>query len=129
MLPLAAIAALTLSDVNPELEKKARALVDQLSRGDFKTPQSSFSAQMVKALPEDKLGAAWKQVVDAAGTFKSVGAATPSKESGYEIVTVAATFERLAFNVRVVLTSLKLLAKPPLMLVFEMVSAPVRPVK
>jgi dienelactone hydrolase len=102
MLSLAAVAALTLSDVNPELEKKARALVDQLSHGDFKTPQSSFSAQMVKALPEDKLGAAWKQVVDSAGAFKSAGAATPSKESGYEIVTVAATFERAPLNVRVV---------------------------
>jgi dienelactone hydrolase len=102
MLPLAAVAVLTLSNANPELEKKARTLVEQLSHGDFKTPQSSFSAQMVKALPEDKLGAAWKQVSDSAGALKSVGAATASSDHGYEIVTLAASFERAALDVRVV---------------------------
>ncbi len=61
MLSLAAIAALTLTDANPELEKKARALVDQLIKGDFKTPQASFTDKMQAGLGEAKLAATGKQ--------------------------------------------------------------------
>ncbi len=56
------------------LEAHVRKLVDQLSKGDFDGAEKGFGPKLSRALPKDKLTAAWKQVVSQAGDFAASGA-------------------------------------------------------
>src|SRR5262249_26836579 len=51
-------------------ERAARALVEQLARGEFAKATQNFDATMRKVVPPDDLKKGWQQIVAGAGAFQ-----------------------------------------------------------
>jgi dienelactone hydrolase len=80
----------------------ARAFVQTVAKEDFAAAVKTFDETMTKAMPAEKLGATWKQIVGQAGAFqKQLGTRTETKGE-YETVIVACEFEKAKLDVRVV---------------------------
>jgi uncharacterized protein len=84
------------------LVKAARALAEQLVKGDFARATQNFDAAMRKAMPPDELKKGWEQTVAKAGAFKKQLGTRSETQDGHEIVYVTCAFEKAAFDVRVV---------------------------
>ncbi|HEV2418029.1 MAG TPA: DUF3887 domain-containing protein [Terriglobia bacterium] len=55
-----------------QMESAARALVDQLSSGDYADVEQKFDSRMKSGLPVDKLTAVWNQALDRLGKFSQI---------------------------------------------------------
>jgi uncharacterized protein len=77
-----------------DLEASARDLVDRLARGDFAGASASFDARMAAALPVDKLGAAWGQIVAQAGKFEQAESVKVTHAAGHWPALVTCRFAR-----------------------------------
>lgn len=88
-----------------ELTKKAQALVESISEGDFTTPVAGFDATMASVMPPEKLEEAWKALIAKAGAFNGMGATRKEKADKYDIVYVTCNFEQGPIDVKVVFDS------------------------
>lgn len=85
-----------------ELKTKAPVLVDVLVREDYAEAVKDFDDAMKKALPEERLEAAWKSTVQQAGPFRQRLGLRTEQAQGYDIVTVECEFEKSDIDIRVV---------------------------
>lgn len=85
----------------PTAEETARALCEQMARGDFSDCAARFSAAVRASLDEAGLKAAWDQVVSGAGEYRGVYGLSESENGG--AVTVVTTLEYANTGVAVTL--------------------------
>jgi hypothetical protein len=85
-----------------DIETRANALVDSLSREDFAAVVGHFDATMKAVLPEAALKQTWTGLTQQAGPFKSRGKSRVTSEMGYTVVYVECAFERANLNAKVV---------------------------
>ncbi|MBN1939976.1 MAG: alpha/beta fold hydrolase [Candidatus Aminicenantes bacterium] len=81
---------------------KARAMVDALSREDFKASVRDFDETMLKLSGPDKMAALWKQISGQLGAFQRRSGDRRDKLGHYDIVLVTCVFEKQTFDFRVV---------------------------
>jgi hypothetical protein len=81
----------------------AKAVVDELARGDFAGAAARFDERMRAALPEAKLRAAWEQIVRQTGAYRRRGEPHAEAAGGLRVGVVPAEFERATLDVRVTL--------------------------
>lgn len=55
-----------------EMESSARAIVDELSSGEYADIEHKFNSNMKSGLPVDKLTTAWNQALDQLGKFSAI---------------------------------------------------------
>jgi hypothetical protein len=91
-----------LGPVPEDLEQATRALIEELARGDAAAAAAGFDATMASALPPDKLGAAWAQLVGQAGAFGGIESARMTAEGGHWIVYAACRFAATGLVVKAV---------------------------
>ncbi len=84
---------------------KARALVQSLAAGDFKTPISGFDENMKKSLPAEALGQAWRQLQGGGGAYRKISSVRTEKAGGYDIVYVKCEFEKSLYEVKLAFDS------------------------
>ncbi len=103
---LVTLAALALPAAAAEGEaarkEAAQALVAALAKGDLAAAGKDFNDAMKKALPEDKLKAAWAKVQKEAGPYKKQLAVRTEPREKYQLVFVTCRFEKADLDVRVV---------------------------
>jgi dienelactone hydrolase len=80
----------------------AQALARALLKDDYAAAGKDFDAVMRKALPADKLEAAWKATVGKAGPFREERGTREARLQGYDIVFVTCRFEKSDIDVKVV---------------------------
>lgn len=85
-----------------DLEKRAKALVEQLSRGDWEAAAAPFDAKMKEVLPPEKLEAMWGQLVSQCGRLGAIGEPRPEKVAGAEARFVRCDFARMALDAKVI---------------------------
>jgi dienelactone hydrolase len=86
----------------PPEEAAARALIDHLVRGDVTAATSGFDATMAGALPPEKLGAVWQQIVGQVGAFEAVTGVETSRAGAHTTVLVTCRFARASLVAKVV---------------------------
>lgn len=85
-----------------ELGRKAAALTDLMSQNDWAAVRVDFDATMREGLSEEQLAAAWKQVVQLQGDYRSRGEPTRVLKPGTLVVfDTPMTFERGLMKSRV----------------------------
>jgi pimeloyl-ACP methyl ester carboxylesterase len=82
--------------------KTARQFAESLAKGRYDDAAKLYDETMAKALPVEKLKAAWEQVAASSGAFKSLGEPAASKEGGYDVVIIPAKFKNASLNLRIV---------------------------
>ena len=85
-----------------DLTALAKSFVIQLEKGDFVAAARPFDATMQKAMPAEKLSAAWQALVGQAGPFKQQVGSRAIKAQGYDIVFVTCEFALVKIDVKVV---------------------------
>lgn len=81
---------------------KARAMIDALSRGDFRAAAADFDETMMKVSGPEKLAEFWKQVPGQMGALKRQTAARRDQLGPYDIALVTCEFEKVTLDARVV---------------------------
>lgn len=83
------------------LELKAKKLVEQLTKGQYGEAVKGFGPKLTRAMPKDKLEAAWKQLLAQAGEFQSAGAVTLEPAGAeFTVVYVDCKFSKGPFRVK-----------------------------
>jgi dienelactone hydrolase len=80
----------------------ATDLIDRLAKGDFQAAAGPFADAMNAAAPPEKLAEIWTSLQTQMGPFKRRGAVRTDKLGEYDVVFVAAEFERSAVEFKVV---------------------------
>jgi dienelactone hydrolase len=80
----------------------ANELIDRLAKGDFQTAAGTFADAMKAAAPPEKLAEIWTSIQTQMGPFKRRGAVHTDKLGEYDVIFVAAEFERSAVEFKVV---------------------------
>ncbi len=81
---------------------RAKAFVDQLSKGEFAQALEPFDATMRRVVPEEKLKKIWAGVVAKAGPFKRQVGARTEKSGPHEAVFVTCEFGKGRLDVKIV---------------------------
>lgn len=84
-------------------ESAARAFVEELSKGAFAHPATTFSAEMAEALPPAKLEAAWRKLEEDAGRLVAIDATRVEEKPPFKVVLATCRFERARKRLRVTL--------------------------
>ena len=93
-----------------DLQGIAGGFVDLLAAGDFAAAVKRFDPAMTAALPADKLRDVWKSLNTQAGVFQKQTGTRVAKESGYQVVFVACTFEKAVLEAKIVFDASKRIA-------------------
>jgi hypothetical protein len=88
-----------------DLVPAAERFVDRLARGEYTAATQQFAEVLVRAMPPDKLGAAWRSLVPGAGVFKQRLSSTSARSQGFDVVVVTCAFEKASIDVKVVFDS------------------------
>jgi dienelactone hydrolase len=88
--------------IDADLEAAARALFKALTKEDFQAAGKDFDATMQKALPADKLGTTWKDLLKQFGTFLKQTDVRQQQAGKYQIIILTCQFEKAPLDVRVV---------------------------
>ncbi len=83
-------------------EALARAVVEQLSRGELGAVVARFDDTMQSKLGHDQLAEVWDGLIRQVGPVRSIEDAAVSQKEGYDIVTVIVRFDKAPMAVRVV---------------------------
>jgi dienelactone hydrolase len=89
----------------PDIEGRARALVEALAKKDFAAATKDFDDTMKKRSPADKLEAMWKDLERKLGDFRKPGAARREKAGKYDIVVIPVEFAKFTLDARVSFTA------------------------
>src|SRR6266850_3925977 len=93
-----------------DLQGIAGGFVELLAAGDFAAAVKHFDPAMMTALPADKLRDVWKSLNTQAGAFQKQTGTRVAKESGYQVVFVACTFEKAVLEAKIVFDGSKRIA-------------------
>ena len=88
--------------VMADLEASARKLVDALARGDSAAAASDFDATMSAALPAEKLGVVWGQILAQAGAFSGIDAVKVTQTGGHWTALATCRFAKAPLVAKVV---------------------------
>ncbi len=89
----------------PHLEEKARGTVLALSQGAFDQVSSSFSPEMLAALPTTKLQDTWTSLLKQTGDFKNITEVIQTHQGEYDIIYVTSTFDKGTIDIKIVFDS------------------------
>jgi dienelactone hydrolase len=84
-----------------EIVAQARTMVNAMVAGRFDDAERDFSAQLLAALPPQRLDTVWHQVTAQVGAFKSVESEHVIERPAFTIVVLTTTFERARLDVQV----------------------------
>jgi dienelactone hydrolase len=108
-LTLSFLAVLSVAAQQSETESPAvtagRQVVQEIVAGQFSQVEAQYDAQMTAALPPGKLAAGWATLLEQAGSFDSVVAATSSKFQTYDVVVIECKFQNGVFDAQIVFNS------------------------
>ncbi len=85
-----------------DLEAIAVTFVNYLDGGQFENATKLFSAEMVEALPPEKLESTWNALIRTSGEFEEIVETRIAEERGYQVVYVTCRFAESSIDVRVV---------------------------
>lgn len=94
--------AVVLAAEPPVPADRAEAFLRMLEKEDFASVEATFSADVARALPEDKLAGTWKGLIAQTGKLRSVDERRTGKQGALTIVDLLCTFEAAPLVVRVV---------------------------
>jgi Protein of unknown function (DUF3887) len=80
---------------------RTKTVLHELINGRPENVINDFNPQMKEALPAEKLGEVWSQIVAKLGTYQSMGEPTQTTEQGYTVVYVPLTFEHGTLRAKV----------------------------
>lgn len=83
-------------------EDAAKSLIAHLVAGEFSGATATFDAKMQGALPADKLGNIWQQLVAQAGAFGRIQAVRTESKGDYTIVIATCDFAKVLLDIKVV---------------------------
>jgi dienelactone hydrolase len=83
-------------------EDAAKSLISHLVAGEYSAVTATFDSKMQGALPADKLGNIWQQLVAQAGAFNTVQAVRTETKGEYAIVIATCDFAKVLLDVKVV---------------------------
>jgi dienelactone hydrolase len=82
-------------------ESLARAVVQELAKSKYPEIVATFTPEMAKALPADKLGTIWRGVMAQGGAWRGVGAPATFEVKGGTVVTIPLHFEKATLDAKV----------------------------
>lgn len=82
----------------PDFASLGRAFVMDLSARQFDKAAAMFNPQVAAALPPEKLGQIWDQLLAQEGAFQKISATAIAEQSAYHLVTVTCAFATGALN-------------------------------
>ncbi len=86
----------------PDIESRARALVETLSSGDYATAAESFDQELFEGEPRDMLRQAWTSLLTNAGEFRGTDGTETAQLGELRAVYVTCTFSRGGIVIKVV---------------------------
>jgi dienelactone hydrolase len=100
------LAVLSVAAQQSETESPAvtagRQVVQEIVAGQFSQVEAQYDAQMTAALPPGKLAAGWATLLEQAGSFDSIVAATSSKFQTYDVVVIECGFQKGLIDAQIV---------------------------
>jgi uncharacterized protein len=106
--PTLVISEVSLDDIGPlddALMALARAMLLDMSAGQFAGVVAYFDSTMAVALPQEALASAWHQVVAQAGPFLRIDETRTEVAQQHTVVVLTAAFERARLDVQVAFDS------------------------
>lgn len=99
------LAALSVAAQQSETESPAvtagKEVIQEIVAGQFSQVEAQYDAQMTAVLPPGKLAAGWATLLEQAGSFDSIVAATSSKFQTYDVVVIECKFQNGLFDARI----------------------------
>jgi uncharacterized protein len=83
----------------PDYTAHANEVVNDLAARHFDKVFAQFDTNMAAAVPLEKLGTGWDQLVGQAGAFQKIDSSKETENSGYHIVAVTCIFEKARINI------------------------------
>ncbi|MGD0956653.1 MAG: alpha/beta fold hydrolase [Candidatus Acidiferrales bacterium] len=78
-----------------------RQVVEEIVAGQFSQVEAQYDAQMMAGLPPGKLAAGWATLLEQAGSFDSIVAATSSRFQTYDITVIQCKFQNGVIDVQI----------------------------
>ena len=95
----------TLQPLKGDINALASDFIALLVKEDFESASEYFDADMLKALPQDKLGEIWGQLKDQVGAYQDELSRKQEVTDGYDVIIVTTQFEKSPLNIRMVFNS------------------------
>lgn len=89
----------TTAPTPPDYTARATEVVNDLAARHFDKVFAQFNTTMAAAVPVDKLGPGWDQLVGQAGAFQKIDSSNETVSSGYHVVIVTCVFEKATINI------------------------------
>ncbi len=83
----------------PDYSARANEVVNDLAARQFDKVFALFDPTMAAAVPADKLGPGWDQVISREGAFQKINSTQVIDQSAHHVATVACTFEKGQVNI------------------------------
>jgi dienelactone hydrolase len=83
----------------PDFHALGRTFIMNLAARQFDKAAAMFTPQVAAALPADKLGQIWDQLLAQYGSFEQVPSTMIAEQAGYHVVTVTCVFSKGMLNV------------------------------
>lgn len=94
-----------LAPLEGEIDDLATDFVAALVAEDFEAASGYFDADMLKAIPTDKLGDLWEQLLSQVGPYQNEISRKQETSEGYDVVIATVKFEKSPLNIRMVFNS------------------------
>lgn len=91
-----------LEPLEGDLNDLATDFVAALVAEDFEAASGYFDAEMLKAIPTDKLGDVWAQLLSQVGPYQNEISRKQETSEGYEVIIATVKFEKSPLNIRMV---------------------------
>lgn len=99
VLPSALAAQQTTTAPATDYTARATQVVNDLAARHFDKVFAQFDSTMAAAVPVDKLGPGWDQLISQAGAFQKIDSSNETMSSGYHVVAVTCIFEKAKINI------------------------------
>jgi uncharacterized protein len=83
----------------PDYTAHASEIINDFAARHFDKVFAQFDAAMAAAVPLEKLGPGWDQLISRAGAFQKIVSSKETENSGYHVVTVTCIFEKSPINI------------------------------
>jgi hypothetical protein len=100
----------SLEPLEGDINDLATAFIATLAEEKFDEATSYFDADMLKALPENKLAELWGQLKEQVGAYQNEISRTQDVTDGYDVIMITTQFEKSPLNIRVVFNADKRIA-------------------
>jgi len=91
-----------LAPLEGDLNELATEFIAALVAENFEAASGYFDAEMLKAIPIDKLGDLWEQLLSQVGPYQNEISRKQETSEGYEVIIATVKFEKSPLNIRMV---------------------------